>query len=209
MNLSTCVMRRPRRASPSAARTAAAVSAAAALALLAAACSDGPSSAGSGSSTTASGSAHSKALAYAECVRSHGVPNFPDPGSSGGFDKTTVSQLAAGNSQFQTATHTCAHLLPSGSGSTDSAAVVRQEWNGMLKFARCMRSHGEPNWPDPTPYPPRPSDPTFNLPASIQPIPQIISKMHECLRLVPNNAVVGHIDNNNWEAAQQQMAGQG
>jgi len=205
MNLSTRVMRRARQ---SAALSAAAIIATA-LALLAAACSDSPSSTGPGSSTTAGGSANSKALAYAKCVRSHGVPDFPDPDSSGGFDKTTVSHLAAGNARFQTATHTCAHLLPSGSGSTDAAAVLRQEWNGMLRFARCMRSHGEPNWPDPTPYPPRPSDPTFNLPASIQPIPQIISKMDECLRLVPNNAVVGHIDNNNWEAAQQQMAGQG
>jgi hypothetical protein len=43
------------------------------------------------------------------------------------------------------------------------------------------------------------------LPASIEPIPQIISKMHECLRLVPNNYAVGHIDNDNWEAAQQAM----
>jgi hypothetical protein len=77
----------------------------------------------------------------------------------------------------------------------------------MLNFARCMRSQRVPNWPDPTPYPPRPTDPTFMLPASIQPIPQIISKMHECLRLVPNNDVVGHIDNNNWMAAQQAMAG--
>jgi len=207
MNLSTRVMRRPRRARQSAARTGAAIIATAALALLAAACSDSPSSTGSGSSATASGSANSKAAAYAECVRSHGVPDFPDPDSSGGFDKTTVSRLADGNSQFQTATHTCAHLLPSGSGSTDAAAVVRQEWNGMLNFARCMRSHGEPNWPDPTPYPPRPSDPTFNLPASIQPVPQIISKMDECLRLVPNNQVLGHIDNADWQAAEQEMAG--
>jgi hypothetical protein len=209
MNLSTCVMRRRRRARQPAARSTAAIIAAATLALLAAACSDSPSSTASGRSTTASRSAKSKALAYAECVRSHGVPDFPDPDSSGGFDKTTLGQLAAGNSQYQTATRGCAHLLPSGGGSTDAEAVVRQEWHGMLNFARCMRSHGEPNWPDPTPYPPRPSDPTFNLPASIQPVPQIISKMHECLRLVPNNAVVGHIDNNNWVATEQQMAGQG
>jgi hypothetical protein len=46
------------------------------------------------------------------------------------------------------------------------------------------------------------------LPASIQPIPQTISKMDVCLRLVPNNEVVGHIDNDNWQAAQQAMAGQ-
>ena len=200
----------PRPPWPRRARVAAVITVMAAAALLAAACSGSRSSTGPGGSPNAGGSANSPSVvAYSRCARSHGVPDFPDPDSSGGFDKTTVSHLAAGNARFQTATHTCAHLLPSGSGSTDAAAVLRQEWNGMLRFARCMRSHGEPNWPDPTPYPPRPSDPTFNLPASIQPIPQIISKMDECLRLVPNNAVVGHIDNNNWEAAQQQMAGQG
>lgn len=63
-------------------------------------------------------------------------------------------------------------------------------------------------WPDPTPYPPDVSRPTFELPASIQPVPHTMSTMDECLRLVPDNEVVGHIDNNNWQAAQQQMAGQ-
>jgi hypothetical protein len=44
--------------------------------------------------------------------------------------------------------------------------------------------------------------------AGFQPVPQTISKMDVCLRLVPNNEVVGHIDNDNWQAAQQVMAGQ-
>jgi hypothetical protein len=117
-----------------------------------------------------------------------------------------MDRLSASNSEYQTATQACAHLLPNGGGPT--AAAVRQEWTGMASFARCMRSHGVPNWPDPTPYPPRPSDPTFMLPASIQPVRQTIAKMDVCLRLVPNNAVVGHIDNDNWLAAQQAMAGQ-
>jgi hypothetical protein len=177
----------------------------AALGLLAAACS-GSSSAGGGGSSSAGGSAHSQALAYASCVRSHGVPDFPDPSSSGEFNKATLTQLAASDSQYQAATQTCGHLLPN-SGGGPTQADLRQEWSGMLNFARCMRSHGVPSWPDPTRYPPNPQRPTFILPASVQPIPQIISKMDACLRLVPNNAVVGHIDNDNWAAVQQQMAG--
>jgi hypothetical protein len=78
----------------------------------------------------------------------------------------------------------------------------------MASFARCMRSHGVPNWPDPTPYPPNPSRPTFNLPPSLQPTPQVIAKFDECLRLVPNNQAVGHVDNDSWLSVQQQMAGQ-
>jgi hypothetical protein len=206
MNHFTRVIRRPRRGWPPAALTSAAIITTAGLALLAAACS-GPSSTSSGGSSTTGGSATSHAIAYARCVRSHGVPDFPDPNSAGQFNKTTMDQLSASNSQYQTATQACAHLLPN-NGGAPTAAAVRQEWTGMASFARCMRSHGVPVWPDPTPYPPDPSRPTFMLPASIQPTPQTISKMDVCLRLVPNNEAVGHIDNNNWQAAQQQMAGQ-
>ncbi|HYK67137.1 MAG TPA: hypothetical protein VEV45_04265 [Streptosporangiaceae bacterium] len=177
---------------------------AAAMALISAACTSSPSAVGASHTGE---SVAARALAYARCVRSHGVPDFPDPGSGGQFDKTTLQQLSASNSQYQTATQGCAHLLPN-SGGGPTAAELRQEWTGMASFARCMRSHGEPTWPDPSPYPPDPSRPTFELPATIQPTPPTISKMDVCLRLVPNNAVVGHIDNDNWQTAQQAMAGQ-
>jgi len=184
--------------------SAAVFSATTALVLLVAACQASPSSTGSGGSSNPSRSANSQQLTYSRCVRSHGVPDFPDPGSSGGFSKSTLKRLAASSSQYQTATQACAHLLPAG-GVTQ--AQLRQWWTGMANFARCMRSHGVPNWPDPTPYPPEPERPTFELPASIPPTPPIISKVDECLRLVPNSNVVGHIDNNSWESAQQAMAG--
>jgi hypothetical protein len=200
MKSSTRVIHRAR---PLAARSAAALIAAAVLALTSTAC--GGSSAGG--SSNAGRSANSDELDYARCVRSHGVPNFPDPSSGGQFNKIFLGHLSASNSQYQTATQTCAHLLPAGGGGP-TAAEVRQEWTGMASFARCMRAHGVPNWPDPTPYPPDVSRPTFELPASIQPVPHTISTMDECLRLVPDNEVIGHIDNNNWQAAQQQMAGQ-
>lgn len=179
------------------ARTAAAVVTAA---LLAAACSGSASSKDGGRSP-----ASRSTVAFAQCVRSHGVPNYPDPESNGNLPKETPQQLGVSSSQLQSATQPCEHLLPSSGGRT--AAQVQQEWSGMLSFARCMRSHGVPNWPDPTHYPPRPTDPTFILPASIQPIPQTISRMNECLRLVPDNEVLGHIDNDNWSSVQQQMAG--
>ncbi len=200
MNDSIGIVCRPRRAWPPIARAAAAIISMSVLTLVAAACSGSPSSTGSG------GSSNSQLLAFSRCMRSHGVPNFPDPNSSGELSKTTLQQLAASDSRFQPATQTCAHLLPNG-GSGPTAAEVQQEWSGMLNFARCMHSHGVPDWPDPTPYPPRPNEPTFIVPASIQPIPPIISKVDECLRLVPHNSVVGHIGNPSWRSAQQAMAG--
>ena len=75
----TPVMRRPRRAWPPAARTASAIIATAALAMLAA-CSGSSSSAGSGGSpNTAESSSSPSAVAYSACMRSHGVPGWPDP----------------------------------------------------------------------------------------------------------------------------------
>jgi hypothetical protein len=82
-------------------------------------------------------------------MRSRGVSNFPDPDSSGVWPKSRV-ELAAGNPRFQAATHACGYLLPyGGPGVPPSPAVVQQIRTDMTKFARCMRSHGVPNWPDP------------------------------------------------------------
>ena len=68
---------------PSTARTAAGIIAAAGLALLTAACGGSPSSTGSGGSSNAGGAANQREVAYSHCMRSHGVPNFPDPSGSG------------------------------------------------------------------------------------------------------------------------------
>ena len=159
MNDSTRAMRRPRRAGPRPARTAAALLATAALALVTAACSGSPSSTGSGGSANAGGSASppsansQKALAFSHCVRAHGVPNYPDPDSSGGVVKETAQQLGVSNSQLQAAQRACQHLLPNTGNVDDNPAVLHQWWSQMLHFARCMHSHGVPNWPDPSPYP--------------------------------------------------------
>ena len=91
----------------------------------------------------------SRPLAFSRCIRSHGVSNFPDPNSSGVWPKSQVA-VAAGSPRFQAATQACGHLLPDGGpGVSPSPAVVQQIQMEMAKFARCMRSHGVPNWPDP------------------------------------------------------------
>jgi hypothetical protein len=164
MNDGTRVIRGPRRAWPPIARTAAAIMATAALALLAAACSSGsPSSTGSAGSPDAGGSASSPSLVgYSACMRSHGVPNYPDPDSSGVLPKTDAELLGVSTSEYQAAEQACQHLIPAGAGSTQQQehqcmqnsdcppALVQQMMTGDLKLARCMRSHGVPNFPDPT-----------------------------------------------------------
>ena len=125
-----------------------AVIATAALVLLAAACSGGASSTGSRGSSSAAGAPSSQQLAFAQCMRTHGVPDFPDPDASGAFNKVTLSQLATSNSQFQTAQHACMPLLPN-VGSVPNQAQVQQRGAQALRYSQCIRAHGVTNFPDP------------------------------------------------------------
>ncbi len=87
------------------------------------------------------------ALAFAHCMRSHGVPNYPDPKGSG-LVKESLQQLGVSSSRFQSASSGCKHLLPNG-GSGPSPAQVQQVRAQALEYSRCVRSHGVPNFPDP------------------------------------------------------------
>jgi len=146
----------PRLAWPPAARTVAAVIAAAALVLLGAACSGSPSSTGSGGSPDAAGSASSGSLnsqlvAFSRCMRSHGVPNFPDPPAAASNEKfLTAQQLGVSSSRYQGAEDACQQLLPAGIDDVFPPAEVPVLLSGMREFSQCMRSHGVPDWPDPT-----------------------------------------------------------
>jgi len=179
--------RRRRRARLRRVQRAAAVSATAGLALLAAACGDSPASSSGASNaggSTNSRSPTSQPLAFSHCMRSRGVSKFPDPNSSGVWAKSQV-ELAAGNPRFQAATQACGHLLPNGGpGVPPSPAVVQLIRSDMLKFARCMRSRGVPNWPDLTLDRGRPIfDPEA---VGIDPnSPQISTKMHDCEHVFP------------------------
>ena len=138
-----------RRPWPRRARVAAVITVMAAAALLAAACGGSPSSTGSGGSPSAGGSANSQAVAYSRCVRSHGVPDFPDPDSNGQIPKEAVVRALreVSDSRAKAATNACANLNPAGQGSPSLTAQEQQDY---LKAAACMRSHGITNFPDPT-----------------------------------------------------------
>ena len=159
-NDSTHIILRPRRARPPTARIAAAIIAIAGLALLAAACSGSPSSTTTGGSPNAGDSSSSpSAVSYSNCMRSHGVPSYPDP-SDGQLPKGDAQAFGVSSSVFSAAQSACQHLLPP-AGSFEQAsqcmqvgncppALVHQMMAIDRKFAECMRSHGVPNWPDPT-----------------------------------------------------------
>jgi hypothetical protein len=106
---------------------------------------------GSGTSSTAAGSStYQKAVAYAACMRQHGVPNFPDPLPNGGFGlnpSITGGTNGQVSPQYQAATTACASLTPSG---PLSASQEQKALSQLLKVSACMRTHGIKTFPDPT-----------------------------------------------------------
>jgi hypothetical protein len=100
--------------------------------------------------TSAGGASYSAALTYARCMRKNGVPDFPDPNSQGDFlvHGGPGSDLGPGSPQFAAAQKACQKLLPG--GGQPSAAAQAQHLAQALKFSQCMRSHGVPDFPDPT-----------------------------------------------------------
>jgi hypothetical protein len=121
-----------------------------------------------------------KQVAFAQCMRTHGLPHFPDP-------KITNSPAGAGVSQgvpasvgqspaFNSAQHACRKLLPSGGQGPGNQPVSAAQHAQMVQFAACVRSHGVPNMPDPA------VNGVFNLPSAInQNAPQFMAAIKHCL----------------------------
>jgi hypothetical protein len=174
-----------RRRWPPVQRAAATVIAVAGMALLVCGCGGANSS-----STTSTESAQtSGALAFSDCMRSHGVPNFPDPDSTGQIPKNEVIPLAS-SPQFRVATSACNHLLPNTGAPTSTHAEVQTALNGMVRFAGCMRSHGVQDWPDPTVDRSHPGDPrpVFDLHNIVDPTtPRLSADIHQCQHVMPQS----------------------
>jgi hypothetical protein len=86
-------------------------------------------------------------LKFAQCMRAHGVPNFPDPSSNGSIQVGPSSGVDKGSPKFQAALQACQKVLPNGGRpSPQQLAKMRQ---GALAFSACMRRHGVPDFPDP------------------------------------------------------------
>ena len=86
-------------------------------------------------------------LAYSECMRSHGVPDFPDPvGNSLQIRVSPGSDLDPTSPLMQTAQKACQSLQP---GGTQGGTISDAQKSQALKYSACMRSNGVPNFPDP------------------------------------------------------------
>jgi hypothetical protein len=110
------------------------------------------SSAG-GATASHEASPTSQAIAYTACMHSHGVPNFPEPQVSEHGGATSIKlAVPAGvgqNPRFKAASEACRKLLPGG-GPGNQAPLTSAQQEQYLRAAACIRSHGVPNFPDPT-----------------------------------------------------------
>jgi hypothetical protein len=137
-------------------------------------------------SSTSPGTNTEKAIAFSRCMRSHGVPRYPDPTNGGTVPKLSLQQLGVSLAQWQRAQTACTHLLPNGGGV--SPAQEQQWMNGMRRFAQCMRSADVSNWPDPVVD--AGGNPEFYLDGKVnQNAPQIKTKIQACLHWLPSFAV--------------------
>lgn len=97
----------------------------------------------------------SSTVTFSRCMRSHGVPNFPDLGPGGmriGANGQTLSVngVPVDAPAFETARTACQHYLPGVHATPAQTAQIEKQG---LEFSRCMRSHGVPNFPDPVTRP--------------------------------------------------------
>ena len=133
-----------------------------------------------GTSSSSASTAYTKALAYAQCLRAHGIPNQPDPNSSGQFYIANGSALPSVSPAVQSAAaKACQKLLPATMVKPPTGTTVTPN---QLKFSKCMRSHGVPNFPDPG------SNGSITLPPGMNAqSPQFQAAEKDCQSLMPMN----------------------
>ena len=104
--------------------------------------------------------ARDKGVKFAECVRAHGVSDFPDPNAKGEF----AYGVSVSPAVFTQATSACKALEPP--GALSSKRTPKQQ-SASLRFAACIRSHGVKDFPDPVNG--EPAINTYKIPSSNRP----------------------------------------
>jgi hypothetical protein len=116
------------------------------------------SSSGSGENKKAT--ARDKAVRFAECIRAHGVSDFPDPNGKNEFEYGVSVTPAV----WKRATTACKDLQPPG---TLSSKRTHKEQSASLRFAQCIRDNGVKDFPDPVNG--EPLVDTYKIPSSNKP----------------------------------------
>jgi hypothetical protein len=121
--------------------------------------------AASSTGTTSSGAttkltARDKAVKFAECIRAHGVSDFPDPNEKNQFEYG----VSVTPTVWKRATTACKDLQPPG---TLSGKRTTKQQSAALRFAQCIRDNGVKDFPDPVNG--EPLVDTYKIPSSNKP----------------------------------------
>ena len=111
-----------------------------------AACGTGASS--YSASGSASPAANTAFINFSKCMRTHGVPNFPDPSGGGGIQISSSSGINPFSPAFKAAQQQLSQAAP-GRRTSDWAAIGAGGAPA-LETSECMRRHGVSGFPDPT-----------------------------------------------------------
>jgi hypothetical protein len=149
-----------------------------AIVVLVSACGSSAPSGSNGASNTAANPNHEKAVKFAECIRSNGVSEFPDPNASGQFvyGIKAGSSLDPSSAAWQMAIAVCRNLEPSDFMPTTFST---KQIEARDKFAQCVRNNGVPDFPDPTTH-----GPLVDV-TNGSSNPELQAALHKCLRLNP------------------------
>ncbi len=98
--------------------------------------------------TPAAANSVDAALTFSQCMREHGVSNFPDADAEGRILISPPGSIDPDSATFQAADGACRHLAPAGWGDAPDGPGDAE---ALLAFTRCMREHGVPDFPDPDP----------------------------------------------------------
>jgi hypothetical protein len=111
----------------------------------------------SGKPSSAGGSSgYAQKLQFVVCMRSHGVPNLPDPSPNGAapsgpynsFEGIVIpSTINPQSPAFQSADQSCEKLLSA--GSAPRPPISESQKLAAIANAQCMRKHSVPGFPDP------------------------------------------------------------
>jgi hypothetical protein len=104
--------------------------------------------------------ARDKAVKFAECIRAHGVSDFPDPNAKNQFEYGVSVSPAV----WKRATTACKDLQPPG---TLSGKRTPKQQTAALRFAQCIRDNGVRDFPDPVNG--EPLVDTYKIPSSNKP----------------------------------------
>lgn len=141
---------------------------------------------GQASSTAYAQQAAAVAHQLSQCIRDHGVPNFPDLVQTGGGGWDVPSGTPTPPVAAQQACKSLSEQLPGGSSGggpkRQDAKVTTAQMDAWRKWSACVRQQGISDWPDPNP------DGTFTLPsrlASDNTIAQKVFGLTSCMPLRP------------------------